>query len=80
MSVGRRKGTATPALNNLDILGGTGISTVGSANDITITSTHASDDGSSHADVATNTTHRELTNDPHSVTKAQVGLGNVSNV
>lgn len=48
-------GTATTAIHNIDILGGTGISTLGANNDITITSTHASDDGSSHADVATNT-------------------------
>ena len=36
-------------------------------------------DGSDHADVASNTTHRGLTNDPHSVTKSQVGLANVPN-
>lgn len=32
-----------------------------------------------NTDVAANTTHRGLTNNPHSVTKAQVGLGNVDN-
>ncbi len=32
------------------------------------------------AAVSSNTTHRGLTNDPHSVTATQVGLGNVSNV
>jgi len=39
---------------------------------------HISADGSSHADVGTNTTHRGLTNNPHTVTKAQVGLTNVT--
>ncbi len=67
MSVDGDTGTATPALNNLDILGGTGISTVGGANDITITSTHASDDGSSHANVATNTTHISSDGSDHSL-------------
>ncbi len=42
--------------------------------------THVSASGSSHSDVATNTTHRGLTNNPHSVTATQVGLGNVSDV
>ncbi len=37
-------------------------------------------DGSQHADVATNTTHAGETNDPHSVTKAQVGLTDVLNI
>ncbi len=32
-----------------------------------------------HTDVAANTTHRGLTNDPHNVTATQVGLGNVDN-
>ena len=35
---------------------------------------------SANADVAANTTHRGLTNNPHEVTKAQVGLGDVDNV
>jgi hypothetical protein len=34
---------------------------------------------SNNADVSANTTHRGLTNNPHSVTAAQVGLGNVDN-
>lgn len=33
---------------------------------------------SANTDVASNTTHRGLTNNPHSVTKTQVGLGNVT--
>lgn len=37
MSVDGDSGTATPSLNNLDILGGTGITTAGATNDITIT-------------------------------------------
>ncbi len=41
---------------------------------------HTAGDGSDHADVATNTTHRGLTNNPHTTTAAHVGLGNVSNV
>jgi hypothetical protein len=32
------------------------------------------------SDVVANTTHRGLTNNPHSVTKSQVGLGNVENI
>lgn len=36
-------------------------------------------DDSTNANVAPNTAHRALTNDPHSVTKAQVGLSNVEN-
>jgi hypothetical protein len=32
-----------------------------------------------NAAVSANTTHRGLTNNPHSVTAAQVGLGNVDN-
>lgn len=32
-----------------------------------------------NTEVSQNTTHRDLTNNPHSVTKAQVGLGNVDN-
>ena len=36
MSIDGDSGTATPAVHNIDILGGTGISTVGSGNDITI--------------------------------------------
>ena len=31
--------------------------------------THISGDGSGHSEVATNTTHRGLTNNPHSTTK-----------
>ena len=38
MSVDGDTGTATPAVNNLDILGGTGITTLGANNDITISS------------------------------------------
>ena len=34
---------------------------------------------SANSDVATNTTHRGLTTNPHVVTKAQVGLGNADN-
>ncbi len=37
MSFDGDSGTATPAVHNIDILGGTGISTVGASNDITIT-------------------------------------------
>ena len=33
-----------------------------------------------HADVAANTAHRSLSNNPHSVTKAQLGLGDVDNL
>lgn len=50
-------GTATTAVHNIDILGGTGISTVGANNDITITSTHASTDGSSHSLLANKTSY-----------------------
>lgn len=42
--------------------------------------THSTGAGSDHANVATNTTHSGLTNDPHSVTKAQVGLTNVEDL
>ena len=33
-----------------------------------------------HVEVAANTTHRSLTNNPHSITKAQIGLGEVDNL
>jgi len=48
---------------------------------------HVDSDGSSHSKVTANetaiglnTTHRGLTNNPHTVTATQVGLGNVTNV
>ena len=37
MSIDGDSGTATPAVHNIDILGGTGITTAGASNDITIT-------------------------------------------
>lgn len=41
---------------------------------------HSTGNGSDHADVASNTTHRGLTaGNPHAVTKANVGLSNVEN-
>ena len=46
--------------------------------DVALNTSHAVGDGSDHADVGTNTTHRGLTNDPHNVTKTQVGLGSVT--
>ena len=43
--------------------------------------THSTGDGSDHADVATNTTHRGLTSgNPHNVTASDLTLGNVTNV
>lgn len=48
------------------------------ADNIATASSHASGDGSDHADVATNTTHRGLTNNPHSVTAAQVSAVAIS--
>lgn len=41
--------------------------------------THVDGNGADHTDVASNTTHRGRTNDPHNVTKAQVDLSNVPN-
>lgn len=41
MSIDGDSGTATPAVHNIDILGGTGITTVGANNDITITTDDA---------------------------------------
>lgn len=45
------------------------------SNNTTVTSNtnHKNGDGSDHADVATNTTHRGLTNNPHGVTASQIG-------
>ena len=33
-----------------------------------------------NTDVSTNTTHRGLTNNPHTVTKSQIGLGDIQNI
>lgn len=41
---------------------------------------HVDGNGSDHADVASNTSHRGYSNNPHSVTKAQVSLTNVDDV
>ncbi len=42
---------------------------------------HSQGSGSDHADVASNTTHRQTTTgNPHSVTKSDVSLGNVENL
>ena len=57
----------------------------GGANEITAAQakagyTHSQGDGSDHADVASNTSHRgTTTGNPHSVSKSDVGLGNVVN-
>jgi len=41
--------------------------------------THSSSNGASHADVASNTSHRGITGNPHGTVKGDVGLGNVDN-
>jgi len=49
--------------------------------DVATNTVHSSGDGSDHADVASNTTHRGVTTgNPHSVSKSDVGLGNVANI
>ena len=48
--------------------------------DVATNTSHATGDGSDHADVASNTSHRgTTTGNPHSVSKSDVGLGNVVN-
>jgi hypothetical protein len=59
MSVDGDSGTATPAVHNIDILGGDGITTAGANNDITITN-------SDHTAVGSNTTHRSSDGSDHS--------------
>jgi hypothetical protein len=55
------------------LVGGTDISLSSDANTVTITHSKSSD-------VILNSLHRGATNNPHSVTKSQVGLGSVPNV
>ena len=43
-----------------------------------LNTTHRGSDGKDHSDVVLANTHRGLTNNPHSVTKTQVGLTNVT--
>ena len=62
-------GTATTSLGNVDILGGDGITTVGAANDVTITN-------SDHSDVGLANTHRGLTNE-HLDWTADLGATNI---
>ena len=45
---------------------------------VVLNDTHRGSAGSDHSDVGLNTTHRGLSNNPHTVTKAQVGLTNVT--
>ena len=46
--------------------------------DVGLNNTHRTSAGTDHSDVGLANTHRGLTNNPHSVTKAQVGLTNVT--
>ena len=74
-SIDGDSGTATPAIHNIDILGGDGISTAGAGNNLTITNTnhaavgvnttHVAGNGADHADVASNTTHRSSNGTNH---------------
>lgn len=80
-------GDVTAAVNLTDVTivqgdgGAKGVKTsTATVGQIAANVTHVAGSGSDHADVASNTTHRGLTNDPHNVTAAQVGLGSVSNV
>lgn len=59
-------GTATPTANNLDILGGTGITTAGAGNDITITN-------SDNAAVVLNTAARHGVNDSNTTVAINAG-------
>ena len=70
----------TEVSNNTDVTANTAKTGITSQQTTDITTNNAKvtyDDASA---VASNTTHRGLTNDPHNVTATQVGLGNVSNV
>lgn len=46
--------------------------------DVALNNTHRSSDGTDHSDVVLNNAHRVSTSNPHAVTKAQVGLANVT--
>lgn len=72
----------TEVSNNLTVAANTAhITSDGkSHSDVVLNNTHRTGSGADHADVASNTTHRGRTDNPHSVTKTQVGLGNVANV
>ena len=87
MSVDGDTGTATPAVHNIDILGGDGITTAGASNDIIITSsdhtavglntTHRGSAGTDHSDVGLANTHRGLTNE-HLDWTADLGATNIN--
>ena len=47
---------------------------------IALNTTHRSSDGKNHSDVVLNNAHRVNVSNPHSVTKTQIGLGNVPNL
>ncbi len=50
------------------------------AADVSLNTTHRTSDGTDHSDVVLANTHRGLTDNPHNVTKTQVGLSNVPNL
>lgn len=51
-----------------------------SHSDVVLNNTHRTSDGKDHSDVVLNNTHRVDINNPHSVTKTQVGLSDVPNL